>query len=532
MMTSVDTPHAGSADPRAYARILWRWKFLLIALVVLIPVAVYVYESSRPKVYQASVLAEVTGGQQLGAAALLNQAPSGPDVTDLQADARLITTAGVAQQAARYLHPAPASFRSLLGVVNATSDSTTNFITISAKASEPRRAAAIANAFASAIAKNQTHAAAQDVNAAIAQLQTERRSVTPGTVTAAQLSGQIVRYRALQAAQGADIATVDPAVAPATPVAPRVRRSVILALIVALLLGLGAVALAEVGDRRLRDPDELGDAAGLPLLSAIPKRLFTSRGLKDDVDESFVTLRSALTYFNVDRPICSVLLTSPGKEDGKTTVATNLARALARSGKDVILIDADMRRPAVAERLGIPAQAGLAEVLIGALPVDRAMWEEPARLSNGGGGRLRVLPVGPVPPNPSELLGSQRMKDLLSELGESCDMVLIDSTPLLSVSDSMPLLGSVSGVVLVGRVNRTSREAIARLRFVVDTAGGHALGVVATGAKRGGLYVASGYGYEADYAVEGDVDHSRGPLFPLPRRGRAAGEKVGPSESG
>jgi Mrp family chromosome partitioning ATPase len=127
------------------------------------------------------------------------------------------------------------------------------------------------------------------------------------------------------------------------------------------------------------------------------------------------------------------------------------------------------------------------------------------------------------------------MEDLLLELTESCDMVVIDSTPLLTVSDSMPLLRAVSGIVLVGRINRTSREALARLRFVVESAGGHALGVVATGARRGGLYVAPGYGYEVEYSGAEDAhaagSSARGRVLGLIRRDRSAGDEIGASDS-
>jgi capsular exopolysaccharide synthesis family protein len=272
---------------------------------------------------------------------------------------------------------------------------------------------------------------------------------------------------------------------------------VLLALIVAVLLGFGAVVVAEQSDRRLRHPDELGSSTGgLPLLSAIPISAF--QGPSPHAEEAFSTLRASLTYFNIDRDLTSVLITSPGKEDGKTTVAVRLSQALARDGKDVILLDADMRRPATAGLLGLPPSEGLGAVLVGQLPLDHALIDVTS--DNGRGGRLRVLPAGSPPPNPSELIGSNRMGQLLAELQERSEILIIDSTPILTVSDSIPILRDISGVVLVARVNRTSREAIKRLREVVDSAGGNALGVVATHAPSGGLYVARGYGYEAAYA--------------------------------
>lgn len=511
-------PGSETADPRAYGRILWRWKFLLLAFLVIIPIATYLFERSRPKVYQSRVLMEIVGGQQAGAASLFNQVvQQGPDTIDLLADARIVATAGAARQAAKYLHPA-VSPGSLLRSVSATADQTTGLITITGSAATPQRAANIANAFARALATNQTNAAVKQLNTAIIQLQKQIRALAKGDPGEIQLSQQLARFRALRAAQNSNVLVVDPATASTVPVAPQVARSVILASIVAFLLGLGAVALAESSDRRIRHPDEAGDFTGLPLLSAIPRSAFSSSARTHEDEESFATLRASLTFFNIDRPISSVLITSPGKEDGKTMVAVRLARALARAGKDVILLDADLRRPAAAVRLGVPPSQGLGAVLVGELRLEDALRAE--RAPDGRRGLLRVLPAGPPPPNPSELLGSRRMADLISELMERSDILVIDSTPLLTVSDSMPLLQLVSGVMLIARINRTSRDAIARLRFVVGSGGGNALGVVATGAAGGGLYAASGYGYKTAYAsADDDQNGSGGRRTKLWRRG-------------
>jgi tyrosine-protein kinase len=527
MNERTENPGANPTDLRAYARVVWRWKFLVLAILVVIPVAAYLYERSRPKVYRATALVEINGGSQLGVASLFNQAPSGPDTTDLLADARLITTTGLAEQAAKFLSPPPANPASLLGSVSATGDQNTGFMTISATASDPHRAADIANAFAQGLVANQTQAAVSEVARSITDLQQQLRILPRHDPTRGQLADQIARFRALRAAQSAAVQIVQAARVPSTAISPRVTRSVILAIVVALLLAITAVAIVEATDRRVRHPDEVGDAAGLPLLSAIPSIAF-SQPKSPRAAEAFITLRSSLTYFNVDRRLSSVLITSPGKEDGKTTVSAQLAQALARSGKDVIVIDADLRRPAIAKRLGIPPrEGGLTSVLTGQMSLDDALLMQEG--SNGSRrGSLRVLPAGSPPPNPSELLGSRRMVELLSDLAERCEMLIIDSTPLLTVSDSMPIIPVVSGVLLVARVNRSSREAVARLRYVVDSAGGHPIGVVATGAKGGGLYVAAGYGYESAYVGGESLNGSSGLRTKIFRRGaRREPEQVG-----
>ncbi len=255
-------------------------------------------------------------------------------------------------------------------------------------------------------------------------------------------------------------------------------------------------------DRRIRDPEELERLTGLPMLSAIPASAFSGE-LDFFAHEAFYTLRASLTYYNVDKPLSSVLVTSASKDDGKTLVATQLAIALARTGKDVIVLDTDLRRSTAALRLGLgrPPQ-GLSDVLIGQLSLADALLEVDAGEDTPG--RLRLLPAGHAPPNPSELVGSQRMRELIAELALLADITIIDTAPLLTVSDSLPMLKLVSGTVLVARVRASSRHAVVRVRNVVATAGGTALGVVATGAAADGVYSGYHYGY-ADASSNGSA---------------------------
>jgi capsular exopolysaccharide synthesis family protein len=489
-------------DLRAYIRVLWRWKFLILAFVVLIPLAAYAYASSKPKVYQSGVLLQV---QALAVdTSLFGTEPPAPQAQTLLSAARLVTTTAVARAAAQELGEPASTSRSLLADVTATADVQADFITVTARAPTGRRAAAVANAFAAAVVKNRTDQAVGRLNVTIGKVEQQLAQITGDTTTARdgrkQLSEQLQRLRALRAAQGNNAHIVEPAIASTTPVAPRVTRTVILAGIVALLLAFGAVVLAQGSDRKIRDPSELEELTGRPLLSAVPRSAFGDEPNDGAAEEAFQTLRASLTYFNVDREIKSVLVTSPAQGDGKTTVATNLARAMARAGKDVILVDADLRRPQVAWRFHVPGVAGLGGVLVGETGLQQAFVEPEADTLAG---RLRILPAGPPPPNPSELLASQRMTRLLEKLAEACDLVIVDSTPLLTVSDSLPLVEVVSGVVVVARVNETSKDALKRLQSVIASAGGTLLGAVATGTAATALYGGYGYGYRQDAAANG-----------------------------
>jgi capsular exopolysaccharide synthesis family protein len=273
---------------------------------------------------------------------------------------------------------------------------------------------------------------------------------------------------------------------------------------------------------------ELEELTEAPLLGIVPFAAFPGQQPTPDVPEAFHTLRASLTYFNINNPLQSVVITSPLKGDGKTTVATNLATAVAQSGKDVILVDADLRHPQVDTRIGQRAESGLGAVLIGEQELDDVLI-----VTDVAEGRLKILPSGPPAPNPSELIGSARMRWVLEQLSTEADLVIVDTPPTLVVSDAIPLLEQVSGAVVIGRVDETTRDAIRRLTKVIVTAGGTLLGVIATGAKGSGLY---GYGAYAGYtdgeaatagvepSVNGSPEHgepARTGLFKGRRPGRA-----------
>ncbi len=219
--------------------------------------------------------------------------------------------------------------------------------------------------------------------------------------------------------------------------------------------------------------------------------------------EAFQTLRATLTYFNVDRKLKSVMVTSASHGEGKTTVATNLAVVMAEDGRDIILIDGDMRHPKANERLSVGSASGLDSVLMGERSVEDALID----LEVAGSGRLRLLPGGQGASNPAVLFGSARMHQLLDELGEQADLVLLDTPPILTVSDAIPLLEKVSGVVLIARMDYSTRDAVTRMAQIIENARGTLLGVVATATRVGALY-----GHYAYYMPAENGTGRRGPF--------------------
>jgi succinoglycan biosynthesis transport protein ExoP len=470
----------GHRDIRLYIRTIWRWKFLILLLVIGSPAVAYLLEHGKPNQYSAT------------ATVSLNSNASNVGSTEFQsgnvtAVAQLITTSAVADIAAAELKP-PQSPGDAVSGVSTSADVTTNFITITAVKSDPNDAAAVANAFATALNVAGSQQAKNVLRKEVRTTKAQLANVSKTSANYGTLQANLQTYEQ-QLAQPNDVATSVEAAAPDdTPVGPHARRAAELGLVIGILLSVALVMLLDSADRRLRSPDELEQFTGLPLLGAIAPSAFAGELETTPVDEeAFQTLRTSLTYFTVDKQIKSVLITSPGEQEGKSTVAVRLALAAARAGLDVVLVDADLRRAGATAKLGIQPTAGLGLVLAERRPADSAMIDWP--LSQDDAGRLRILAAGSPPPNPAALISSMAMRELLSELESRFDLVVIDTPASLAVSDAVPLMQSVSGVVMIARMNRSTRDTVRRLQKIIISAHGQLLGAVATG-------VISGPGYE------------------------------------
>jgi succinoglycan biosynthesis transport protein ExoP len=473
------------SDPREFFQMLLRHKWILLACVILIPLATYVVSTRLPKSYEASAvlqLQSVGTDQSLPGIGDLSGGSGDSQTSDRVA--ALIETNGVADQAARVLHEPPGS---LHGDVTANANQDTGFITVTASASTPKRAAKIANAFAEAVRVTRAQQGLARVNDAIATTQAQLRKQKRNTDT--QLVQQLQGLIATRNALGQNAQVIQPATPPSSPASPEPLKNALFALIFALLFAAVLVALVDRLDRRLHDPDDLEKLTRSPLLVHIPPTAFPGSAPDPGVPLAFQMLRDSLVYFNVDRPLDSLIVVSSLKGEGKTTVAANLAIAYARTGKRIIAMDADLRSPELALRLGLQSTPGLSSVLAG-----DATLEEALRELAPFGDKLRVLPGGPPPPNPSELLGSARMGQLFDELVAESDLVIVDTPPLLVVSDAFALLEHASGAIGVARLNQTPKDATRRMADVVATVQTRLLGAVATGS----LPVA-GYGYGYGY---------------------------------
>ena len=479
-------PSSSQNELRHVLRTLWRRKWPLLLCVIALPALTWAFTSRIKKTYQSSAVVQVQGAAV--DTTLFTPTPSISQPEAIAATAKLTQTSQVGAPAARLLGLKASAVPSLLKEVTVTEDDTSGFVTITTTDRSASRSAAIANAFARAVVALRSSQAQGQVNRTVTAVAQRLAQLPAAEATArAQLSDQLQRLRAVAAAQVSNAQIIQFASPPTSPASPKSIRDTALALVLGLLLGVGVAFLLDRLDRRIPGLEDLQEITKLPLLAAIPGSAFARRDVAAELDEAFQTLRISLTYFNVDRPLKSVIVTSAGPGEGKTTVAVNLAMSFARSGKDVILLDTDLRRSSLLPVLGIDGgtASGLSAVLVNVTPLSEGMLEVPTFA-----GRLRVLPAGLPPPNPSELLSSVSMASLLAEAAEMVDIVVVDSSPLLAVSDSVPLLRQVSGVVLLARMGHTKRDALHRFREIVGLGGGNVLGVVATDTPE-----REGYGY-------------------------------------
>jgi capsular exopolysaccharide synthesis family protein len=475
----------GHRDIRSYIRTVWRWKLLIVVLVVGAPAVAYLLERGKPRQYSASTTVSLNANGSLSTT-------TGSGGTVFQSDnadaiANLITTTSVANIAGAQLKP-PESGSEAVDGVSASADTQTDFITITAIKNSPTLAADAANAFATALNVDGSKRAKAALHRAILTTEAQLAHVNRTSSNYGTLQADLQTYEQQVAAPNDVASTVQAAMPNDTPIGPHPRRAVELGLVIGILLAVAAVMLLDNADRRLRSPDELEEFTMLPLLAAIAPSAFHDELETTPVDaEAFQTLRTSLTYFTIDKKVRSVLITSPGEQEGKSTVAVRLALASARAGLDVVLVDADLRRAGATAKLGIQPTHGLGLVLAEQRPVESALFDLP--LGRDDTGRLRVLGAGPPPPNPAALITSNEMRTLIRTLEDVADLVVIDTPAALAVSDAVPLMQSVSGIVLVARINRSSRDTVRRLQKIILSAHGNLLGVVATG-------VTSGPGYE------------------------------------
>ena len=332
------------------------------------------------------------------------------------------------------------------------------------------------------------------------------------------LQNRLKESEIAQAVEPGDVRIVDDAITPTRPIRPRKARSMALAVFFGLIAGAAVAGAKDYLDETVHSREDLTSVTNLPVLAMIPRikgarngngrfrrreqpfdsRLVTRDDVGSPVSEAYRAFRTNITFLNIDEPLKVLVLTSPGPAEGKSTSVVNLAITLAQQDTKTLVVDCDLRRGIVHKIFGEEdARPGLTNVLLKENTLDEAI----RATTMGDEGGLFILPTGTLPPNPSELLGSKHMRELLAELRESFDMVLLDSPPLNLVTDAAVLGAEADGVIVIARAGATDRSA---LRYAMDQL--RAVNADITGTVLNdldyagrGRYYGYGYGYYHRY---------------------------------
>jgi succinoglycan biosynthesis transport protein ExoP len=412
----------------------------------------------------------------------------------------------------------------------------TNIVTIRAFARSPEDAAAIANVMAEAYVdwsrgqkRQSLKAAADEVDQRLAaareeilaigkkiqaqgksdELDAELRIATGAYTTLAEKLEQLRINQQLEGGSGSIVAA---AVVDERPVSPLPVKNTALGLVVGLVFGVAVAFLLDYLDNTVSSAEEAERIFGVPVLGAIPidrtekgepsRRLVLKEAPGSAVAEAYRVLRSSLDFVNFERDLKTVLVTSAAPGEGKSTVSSNLAESLAQAGNKVVLVSSDFRRPTTEQFFDVNNMIGLSDVLLGAHSLKSALQQT-------GDGNLLVLSSGRMPPNPSELLGSQRMGDIMTSLKEWADWVIIDSSPLLAVADPAAVARWVDGVLLVSQSGVSTREESKSAVGLLDKVGARVVGVVmwGIGGDKSSSYIGGApSGYVAYYAAHPQAD--------------------------
>jgi capsular exopolysaccharide synthesis family protein len=321
-----------------------------------------------------------------------------------------------------------------------------------------------------------------------------------------------------EAGQRKDVRVVDEAIEPLFPTKPKKKLNLALGLVLGLGLGIGITFLREYFDNTIKTHEDLENLgynvlANIPLIEMskveeklenklsklgpiegkrIEARLITHLDPKSPVSEAYRTLRTNLQFGKIEKDVRTMLVTSSGPKEGKSTTSANLAIAMAQSGKKVVLIDADLRRPVVHSIFGIEKENGITNYLMNDISYDKMIKK--SIMDN-----LYIIPSGVLPPNPSELISSQGMEDLIERLKGDFDLVVFDTPPIIAVTDAAILSTKVDGSLLVVKSGQTNYDAVIRAKSLMDNVDARILGALLNGVEVGGMYGTYYYYYYHNY---------------------------------
>jgi polysaccharide biosynthesis transport protein len=501
-----------------YVRVLGRRIHWFLAVVVLCVAVAFAVSAVQTKQYSATtqlLVQPASGNLPISG----TQATVSP--TDVLTELQLATSAPVDARATKKIGFAPSVTDAEVGQ--------TNVIAVTVTARSPVEAARAANTYANVFVSYERANANSALTVAEQQLQSQIKATdtqlqtlvgekNPSAQTAAAvaalssqevaLKDQLAELQVSGAESPGGIEVVSPAAVPKSPSSPRPVRDAVLALLLGLVLGAFAAFAVEYFDNKVYSKDQVERlAGGVPVLALIPQvKAWKQHGdpvLITEVDpfspatEAYRALRTSLQFAGHDGTLKTVLITSPSGSEGKTSTVANLAMVLAKAGERVVVVGCDLRRPRIGAFLGRSEVPGFTSVLVGQAELWKAL--QPVKnLSN-----LALLGTGPIPPNPAELLGSEKAAEIFRLLANGCDTVLIDSPPLLPVADAQVLAAYADAVLMVVTVGQTTEGEVRRATELLVQVNARPVGIVlnkVTHRSGDSAEYALGYGYRYGYA--------------------------------
>jgi tyrosine-protein kinase len=498
---------------RDYLAVVRRRKWVILLAVVATPLAAVALAMRQEPMYAAS--AEVLLSRQN----LANTLTGAQDPTlYLQAErfaqtqADLAEVGTVADRTLEALALRDRDARSILDEVSVKARANADILVFRALDASPTLAAQIATEYARQYTQYRKEIDTAALQRAEREVQRQLRALERADNTKSPLYVSLVdknqQLRTMEALQTSNAFLFRPA-DKGVQVQPQPLRSLAMGLVLGILAGLGLAFLWEALDTRVRTAESVAEHLGLSLLARLPapprrfagqNRLLMLDEPNDEEAEAFRMLRTNLEFANLDRGARTIMVTSALQGEGKSTTVSNLAVALARAGRHVVLVDLDLRRPSLHRFFDLGGKPGLTQVTLGRATLEEATLR--VDLDGRGGnlaqingrvpGTLEVLGTGPLPPNPGEFVGTRALQDVLAQLASRAHLVLIDAPPLLSLGDALALTAKVDALFVVSRLKVVKKALIDELKRVLDTCRAHKLGFVVTGANADDSY---GYGY-------------------------------------
>lgn len=498
-----------------YARIILRWAWLILLVALVAGFISYFLANQQPRIYQAKTLVMVSGGSS---SAVDSYTSSYLGIQLASTYTRTMLTQPTIDAVSAEL-----GFKVSAGQITVTQIENSQLINITVTDQDPNRAALIANTlvmvFSDQIQKEQTSRYAElllglenELAATDAQIQETTLKLADLEValsnefvepdpqdlaTQSQLEANLSQlrssrsylyssYQSIKLAEAQSTSTIivkDPAVPNLSPIQPQPMRSAMLSAVVGAMLVAGLVFLVTLLQDQIRDPDEFPHRWGIPVLGQIAKfntsrtNIITQAQPRSPDAEAFRALRTNLRFSNIDTPIKTLLITSPSPAAGKSTIAANLATVIAQNEQEVILIDCDLRRPTLHKNFKVSNRIGLSDYFI------RSTEKLSGLVKKLSIDRLHLITSGNLPPNPSELLGSKKMSEMISMLEKRVDLLIMDTPPVLVVTDAMVLASRMDGVVLVIDTKKTKRNAVKQTIEQLRQVNANIIGVVLNNAK-------------------------------------------------